>query len=165
MLKLSMCLVIVCCSTMVGNWYSLRLKCRRKSLLVLIEAISRMKSHFVFSGYDINRIVSESFSGCKNFEGFCDFENDSDEFHKCWEQKVSLIPADAGLSAEDKRLLIRFSEVLGITDIEGQISNCDFYIDVFSQRLKSAETNEEKNSRLYKILGFSLGCIVTLVVL
>lgn len=165
MFRLCMCSVVILCSTFMGNWFAARLKSRRKNLLLIIEAITRMKNHFAFSGFEINRVVSESFCGLPCFERFCICDGSTEEFNLWWEKTVESLPSDTGLSREDKRLLLRFSDSLGVTDVEGQISNCDFYIEVFAQRLKAADAAEDKNSRLYKILGFSLGCIVTLVVM
>lgn len=164
MFKASLCVVVVLCSTLIGNWFASRLKSRRHSLLILIEGISRMKNHFSFSGFDVFRVVAESFCGFQYFEKFTDY-NGSEDFQLWWKNRVEALPTECGLNQEDKRLLIRFSDCLGVTDVEGQISNCDFYTDVFSQRLKAADATEYKNSRLYKTLGFSLGCILILVLM
>lgn len=164
MFKLCLCVVVLLCSTLIGNWFASRLKNRRNSLLILIEVITRMKNHFAFSGFDIFRVVSESFKGFQIFEAFADYNN-SEDFHLWWKTGILSLSSESGLNQEDKRLLIRFSDSLGVTDVEGQISNCDFYIDVFTQRLKAADATEYKNARLYKTLGFSLGCILILVLM
>ena len=97
MIRLCLCCAVIISSTLVGNWFSARLLQRRKSLLMINEALTRMKNHFSFSGYELFRVVSESFQGLPGFENFCTDVQEDRDFALWWRESVSGISSDSGL--------------------------------------------------------------------
>ena len=165
MFSLFLSFLLILSATLVGNSFSQRLENRSKYLGGFIEALTKMKALVAFGSYDIKTVVNESFSNISGLEVFCDTGNLEESFTDWWQSKVSSIDKSKGLLQEDTELLIRFGEGLGITDTEGQITHLDLYSDLISQKLKSSKENANVKGRLYRILGFSLGCAVTLVIL
>ncbi len=164
MLKLFLCFIVIISSTFLGNWFSLKLSRRCSDLFKIIEAINKIKTYIVFGGYEIRTVVEMSFNSKVNFSVFTSdvFE---DDFNCWWNNCVKSLSKTTALNIEDRDLLMCFGANLGVTDIEGQISNCDLYIKIFEERLNDAKSMEKKNIKLYRTLGFSLGCTVSLIVL
>lgn len=165
MFSLLLSFLLILSATLVGNSFSQRLENRSKCLGSFIEAMNKMKALVAFGGYDIRTVVNESFSNISGIEIFCDTDNCEENFNEWWQSKISSIDKSKGLLQEDTELLIRFGEGLGITDTQGQITHIDLYTDLIAQKLKTSKENANVKGRLYRILGFSLGCAVTLVIL
>ncbi|MBE6737202.1 MAG: hypothetical protein E7566_00900 [Ruminococcaceae bacterium] len=164
MLRIFMCIVLVVSSTFLGNWFSLKLLRRCEDLFSIIESIQKIKTYINFGGYEICRVIALSFVSKEKFKAFTETE-ENENFLMWWEKCVTYISKTTALNKSDLELLNQFGENLGVTDIEGQISNCELYTKLFEERLNEAKLMENKNVRLYRILGFSLGCTVGLIVL
>lgn len=156
--------ILMISATLLGSSFSQKLINRRRNLQMLIEVIRKMKTHIGFSSMEISAVVTECFRNIKGFECFAQGTSDDMTFLNWWKECVKSLDSSTGLDKEDRELLIRFSEEIGVSDIEGQISHCDLYAELFSERLRLAKEAESTKCRLYKILGFSVGCAVTLIV-
>ena len=159
-----MCGVVLASSLFIGNWFSLKLLRRSSNLVSVIEVINRIRTYISFGGYEIMRVVAESFASAPDFSAFTDYET-SDDFQEWWKNCVSELSTTTALNNNDKELMLRFGAGLGVTDIQGQLANCDLYIGLFSECLDKSKEMERKNVKLYRILGFSMGCMVTLIML
>lgn len=159
-----MCIVLVVSSTFLGNWFSLKLTARCEDLLSVIESLQRIKTNICFGGFEISRVIALSFESKEKFRIFTETES-NDNFHSWWVNCVSSLAKTTSLTKEDLNILLRFGANLGVTDTESQIANCELYLKMLEERLNTAKSLENKNARLYRILGFSLGCTVGLIVL
>lgn len=164
MFKLLLCIFLVLVTTMLGVISSHKLSVRRKTLESIVNSVIKMKSMINFSTYEIDRVICECFSDIYGFEMFSQSMGDYDDFVSCWNNRVSSLPDELCLDSEDKELLRKFAENLGITDLQGQTDNCVLYCELFKDRLEGAKEKEKSSGRLYKILGFSLGCVITLMI-
>lgn len=156
--------VLIISATLFGISFSQKLINRRKNLQMLIEVIRKMQTYIGFSSMEISAVVAECFKNIKGFESFTQYVSEDTAFTTWWEKCVRSIDSSTGLDREDKDLLIRFSEGIGVSDAEGQLSHCELYCELFAERLRLAKEVENTKSRLYKVLGFSVGCAVTLIV-
>lgn len=163
MYKLVLCFVLILSTTLYGCRCSHKLAVRKKSLRLICDGIVRVKTLITFGGYDICRVLQESF---KDIKAFDEFETDSmfsdeklfaDSFFESLKKELSL-------ESEDMEIIRNFTDALGVTDTEGQISNCNLYFELMNKQLLSAEDKEKSSGRLYKILGFSLGLVITLMI-
>lgn len=164
MIKLFLCMVVVLSATLAGNSFSLKLTHRCQSLFTLIEALTKIKTHISFGACEIRQVVSESFLSAKDFE-LLESDDVCEDFNFWWNDSVKRLAPLAALNREDTKLMLRFGEMLGVTDIQGQLDNCDLYISLFSQRYKCAKDAECRCKRLYRVLGFSCGCVMALILL
>ncbi len=164
MFRLIMCLVFVVSSTLIGFWFSLKLSNRKRTLECVIDAIIKTKTLIEFGGYEISRVITQSFNAIRGFEKIEDLILNGENFTKCFYECVNTLPSEHCLRVEDKELLKKFADGLGVSDIQGQTLNCDLYCELFKEQLKFAKENEKSSGRLYRILGFSLGCVVALMV-
>ncbi len=165
MFKSILSVILIVASTFMGNSYSERLSGRRKCLSEVIEAISRMKAMISFSGYDIQKVVPDSFQNTALSTYFADNRDDAEDFSLWWSNAVESVDRSVGINKEDRELLHSLGKGLGLTDITGQMAHLELYSELFTQRLTSAKESEKEKGRLYRVLGFSLGCAVALVVM
>lgn len=164
MAELLMVIVILASGTLLGFSFSQNLVNRRKTLEAIIESLEKMKTYIGFSSMEIFSITAEVFGFLQGFEEFTRVPESDVSYIKWWEACVKNLSKETGLCKEDKELLLRFSQGVGVSDVEGQMSHLDLFVRMFNERLHNAREAENKKSRLYKILGFSLGCAVTLTI-
>lgn len=164
MTEIIMGVLIVVCGTLIGNSFAQKLISRKNSIEGIIEAIEKMKTFINFSSMEIVPVISESFTNIVGFEIFTTSPADEETFTDWWEKCVDNLSSNLGLVKEDKILLKRFSMEIGVSDVEGQISHCDLYKRLFLERLKLVKDLVDTKARLFRILGFSLGSAVTLIV-
>ncbi|MBQ8000668.1 MAG: stage III sporulation protein AB [Ruminococcus sp.] len=164
MFKVILSFVLIAATTLYGFIISRRLTIRRQALESIVDSIVRMRSLIGFGGYEISRVIKSSFGCSKGFESFDYSSFDEDNLPTLWINLVNTISGELCLNSEDKELLVKFSEGIGITDTDGQLANCDLYCELFKERIADAKEKEKASGRLYKIIGFSFGCVITLMI-
>ena len=78
-----------------------------------------------------------------------------------WNEAINNTKSD--FNEEDKEIIKMLGKMLGKTDIKGQVNEIDLCISLIKRQLKKAESEKEKNYKLYKTMGIVLGlgiCIV-----
>lgn len=164
MYKLILSVIFTLSSTFLGCWFSQKLSSRRQTLEAVSEAISKTQTLITFSSMEILRVVLDAFSKIKSFKDIENYCSKGNSFVESFNMCVDYVPSECGLTEDDKSLLRNFAQGLGVSDLSGQVSNCELYKKLFEERINEAKEKEKSFSRLYKILGFSLGCIVTLMI-
>lgn len=164
MIKLMFSLIIIICASLVGNTFSLRIINRKKTLSEIIKAISRMKTLICFEKTDVNDLIKNCFASeefplldCTDLENGFTY---GEAFKSC----VSKISGKFSLTKSDKDLLTEFCVFLGSTDVVGQVAHIELYIRLFEERLELVREQANSKSKLYRVLGFSLGCAVSLMI-
>lgn len=64
---------------------------------------------------------------------------------------------------EDIDILKKLGRMLGKTDIEGQISEVKLVQDFLNTQIEEAETERQKNEKLYKTLGGVIGLTIAII--
>ena len=164
MLKILLSFVLIACASLLGNTFSIRLINRRKTLTSIVNAITKVKTLICFGSLDTKRVVAESFC-TEDFPLMDAAEIDGDKpYDTAFETSVDRISHRFSLTKADKELLSQFGSQLGTTDVTGQIAHAELYTELFNERLLKAKEEENEKSRLYRVLGFSLGCALSLIV-
>lgn len=164
MIKILLSLVLILSTSLLGNTFSVKLTNRRKTLSSIVSAINKIKTLICFGGMDTKRVVEQCF--CTQEFPLIGTEEINRDFayDKAFEQSVEKISNNFALTKADKTLLIQFGTQLGSTDITGQIAHTELYAELFTERLNSVKEQEFTKSKLYRVLGFSLGCAVSLLI-
>lgn len=164
MIKLLLSLILIVSASFIGNTFSLKLTNRRKTLSSIVAAISRIKTLICFGGMDTRRVVEE----CLCTEEFpliyADDLSLESSYDKAFEKSVSKISSSFSLTKGDKELLAQFGSQLGSTDVTGQIAHAELYAQLFTERLNFVKEQENAKSKLYRVLGFSFGCAISLLI-
>lgn len=82
---------------------------------------------------------------------------------QAWEESIEL--SNNYLNKEDKQVLKTLSKLLGITDLEGQISQIEITQEFLGKQIQEAEFQRTKNEKLYKKLGITIGLSIVIILL
>lgn len=69
------------------------------------------------------------------------------------------------ITKEDKNVLKGLSKLLGKTNIEGQISEIKLTTKFLDKQIETAERQKEKNEKLYKTLGMTIGLAIVILLI
>lgn len=88
-------------------------------------------------------------------------ENDNAE--TAWKKAIK--NSKNNLEQEDIQILENLFKMLGKTDKEGQVSQIELAQTFIITQIKKAEKNEEKNAKLYKTLGATVGLALVIILI
>ena len=74
-----------------------------------------------------------------------------------WNEAIEEERFFLNLNGEDIGLLKSFGNMLGKTDIDGQMSEINQFTQLLNGQIVSAEEEKNKNSKMYKSLGTIIG--------
>lgn len=80
-----------------------------------------------------------------------------------WEESVQ--ETESNLKDEDKNILKMLSKLLGITDMEGQVSQIEITENFLNNQIQDAEMEKQKNEKLYKKLGMVMGLAIVIILI
>ena len=78
---------------------------------------------------------------------------------------LAIEDANTNLLKEDLEIIKNLSKILGKTDKEGQVSQIELSETFLKSQIKKAEKEEEKNSKLYKTLGMTVGLVFVIILI
>ena len=82
---------------------------------------------------------------------------------EAWENAVQ--KSDTNLTKEDIQVLLMLSKMLGQTDLEGQISQIEITENFLEKQITEAEQEKNKNEKLYRKLGTTIGLIIVIILI
>ena len=80
-----------------------------------------------------------------------------------WEEAVD--NSDTNFSKEDIEIIKGLAKMLGRTDIDGQVSEIRLTSKFLDVQIKEAENEKNKNEKLYKTLGVTVGLAIVIVLI
>ncbi len=155
MIKLLGCILLIFCSTILGNKYSRKLSKRKEILQNFVNLLDNAYTKIKYSSNSLADIFNDSFLGYSF--------TDNLSFSAQW--KNMLKNYQNTLNDNDIKLLVEFSNEIGKTDTEGEISNILLYQGLLKENIESAKEDIEKKSRLYTLLGFSIGMTLAIILI
>ena len=90
----------------------------------------------------------------------------SKKLEECCVEKaftVAIKEAKTNLLEEDFEVIKNLSKTLGKTEKDGQVSQIELTKTFIESQIKKAEKEEEKNSKLYKTLGATIGLALIII--
>lgn len=82
---------------------------------------------------------------------------------KAWEEAVE--ETECNLKEEDKNVIKMLSKLLGMTDAEGQVSQIEITENFLNSQIQEAELEKQKNEKLYKKLGMTVGAAIVIILI
>ena len=82
---------------------------------------------------------------------------------KAWEK--ALEKSNNSINEEDKLILKKLSKLLGKTSLEGQVSEIEMTNKFLESQIKKAEHERDKNEKLYKTLGMTIGLALVIILI
>ncbi|GAA0177227.1 stage III sporulation protein SpoIIIAB [Clostridium sediminicola] len=171
-IKLICSLIIIISCTLLGIKYGENLRKRVEELNSLLQAVNQMKVHIQYTFTPIPEILndiakksSEPLATIFNNISEKLFLNAVDSIHEAFIEELSKENHELHLKNDDTEILLDLAKSLGDTDVEGQ-SNVLNLIDMkLKKQIKSAETELEKNLKVYRYLGFSIGATIVILII
>lgn len=80
-----------------------------------------------------------------------------------WEKAVD--EANNNFTKEDKDIIKGLAKMLGKTDIDGQVSEIRLTSKFLDVQIKDAEIEKNKNEKLYKTLGATVGLALVIILI
>ena len=155
MLKILLCGVIVLSSTVLGLYYSNILFRRKEILQMFINNLKDAQTRIRYESGNLCEVFSDRFVG---------FTFDSDKmFLPQWIELLKIY--DNSLTKNDTKLLISFAENLGKTDVSGEISHIQMYVELLNSSVNEAENSINSKSKLYRTFGVSVGLLISILLI
>ncbi len=159
MIKIFSLLLIASAFAFGGRAYAARKENKARIISDIIVMINTVENRLRYSNAPLNEIFDGVFvCGKSGFVGECIAKTKNGMgFHDAWRQSI----ADDGqlktLLGDFTRILTGFGMALGVTDTEGQISECEYYKNVFSAELSRREEESRRCSKVFPQLGLLAG--------
>ncbi|MBQ3417705.1 MAG: stage III sporulation protein AB [Ruminococcus sp.] len=151
MFKLILSVMITLSALFIGQSMSSRLYRRRETISLFIRNLHTAK-------------VRLNYDNATIYELFDDFTFERDKpFLPQWNTLIS--GYKAVLRKKDIDLLSEFANSLGSSDRESQIKHMDLYITLLEHQLQDAQNDIIKKAKLYRVLGFSAGVTLSLMLI
>ena len=161
-------ILILTGSTSVGFLLSKKYSDRVKELKSLANLINILQNKIKFTHKPLREILEEIASIREN-SGITGIFSKSGEklkdkkFEESWNEAISEQRFFLNLKNEDITLMKNLGNVLGKTDIEGQMSEINQFLLLLKEQIKNAEEEKNKNAKMYKSLGTIIGLAIVII--
>lgn len=170
MIKLLGSLMILGASTGIGFIYSDKFKKRTRQLIELQRCIYQLQNEIVYTHTTlpeaIESMASKSIYPLKQiFEEVSKllFKNEVDTVYEAFcyvlDQKKGML----NLKPDDVSVLLDLAKTLGESDIEGQKKMFYITLESLKKAIKDSEILMNKNIKMYRYLGFSIGAMTVII--
>lgn len=88
-----------------------------------------------------------------------------ESFRLSWKESIKSEKELCRLIPDSLPYLIQFGESLGTTDLEGQLSSCEYYERIFLKLLEEKEEQSKKYAKLFPTLGIMLGVSAAILII
>lgn len=131
-----------------------------------VEIIEKIKAEIRYTAKETRQLInelqeSECFDKLVFLKKCVDLMDSGISFPKAWEKAIKSNPEN--FDSNDLEQIIYLSEVLGATDIQGQISALDMVKCNIENNLYQAEQNCQTKGKMYKSLGMLSGLAVAIL--
>lgn len=157
-------IILVACS-LIGRYLSKKYVIRVNELEEMKNALNMFQSKIKFTYEPIPEIFGEIVKNTNRNIGqvftLAIDKMKNNTANIAWEEAIE--ESKNNLTKEDKYVLKTLSKLLGQTDVEGQISQIEITQKFLETQLKEAQTEKEKNEKLYGKLGTTIGLVIVII--
>jgi len=166
-IKCVILLLIIMTSSIIGNLYSQKFVKRVKELQEIKSALNMFRTKIKYTYEPIPDIFQEigtKFS-CNVSNIFIKASEQMNELSagEAWKSSIDIVYSN--LTKEDKDVLKSLGKMLGKTDIDGQINEIRLTDKFLEVQIKEAQSEKEKNEKLYRTLGATVGLALVIVLI
>ena len=159
--------MIVFAGIIAGQTASLDLSYKVRFIEEYMEFIKTLENEIRYRGTYLEQIVKNekrdgTFYKLLQKCGF--YMANGEPFPLAWEKTFSLNQNSPPLSKCLSEIIINFGLKLGTSDIEGQLSHCEYNYQLIKPYLKRAREEKIVKGKLYKVLGMCAGSAIALFV-
>ena len=161
-------ILILTGSTSIGFLLSKKYSDRARELLSLSNLINILQNKIKFTHKPLGEILEEIGNIKENSGITAIFSKTAQKltnkkFEIAWSEAISEQTFFLNLKTEDIHLIKSLGNVLGKTDIEGQMSEINQFQLLLKTQIKNAEEESSKNAKMYKSLGTIIGLAIDIM--
>ena len=166
-IKYCMLFLVFIASALIGKYISQKYKFRVDELEEIKNALNIFKSKIKFTYEPLPEIFKEiSQNTSQNIAKI--FENSTKKMEnrtatEAWNEVID--EYNGNLTEDDKQVVKTLSKMLGTTDSEGQISQIEVTENFLDNQIKQAQEEKNKNEKLYKKLGSTIGLAIVIILI
>ena len=166
-IKYSMLQLVFISSTLIGKYIAQHYYYRLKELEDIKTALNILKSKIKFTYEPLPEIFNEIAQNInKNIAQL--FENSTKKMEnktatEAWNESIEEYKGN--LTEEDKQVIKTLSKMLGTTDSEGQINQIEVTENFLDNQIRQAQEEKNKNEKLYKKLGSTIGLAIVIILI
>ncbi|HZK57958.1 MAG TPA: stage III sporulation protein SpoIIIAB [Clostridia bacterium] len=164
--------VIVVCSSLLGFIFANTYVERTKLLNSLLSALQMLETEIVYGATPIPIIMRKVGNKTEKeigniFLSAADLLNlnSGQTFDEIWHDAVTQEARHTCLSREDIEPLLSLGKNLGISDCEDQVKHIRLIQEEIKRHYKLSLIAQNKNTKLFRNLGFLLGMAIVIIVL
>lgn len=172
MIKLISCFIILAASTIGGFIYAEGFRKRVKQLNEFERALNQLQNEIEYTYTPLPQafesVSEKSESPIKEIFGKVSkmlFENEVESVYEAFKKCLINETNYMNLNPEDIKVILDLSKSLGEADMEGHKKIFTLVRTNLKKRIEIAEEVMNKNLKLYRYLGFSIGAMVVIVLL
>ena len=165
MIKIAGMLALALTVLLTGWHFSQKVRQRVKELEAVLKMLSSMHSSIRYGSADVWSMTEQvgHLEACEKLmflSKVCAERNSGKSFAAVWKEQLFSLPC--AMKEEEKQQLCLFGEMLGTTDLEGQIHHCEMYEEYFHTVLLTAKEEAAVKMKLYQSLSVlaSVGVVV-----
>ena len=166
-IKYFMLLLVFIASSLIGRFIAKKYSYRLEELEEIKNILNVFKSKIRFTYEPIPEIFREIASNAQENIGqiFEKAGKNMQDFStgEAWEKAVQT--SETNLTNEDLHVLLMLSKMLGQTDVEGQISQIEITENFLEKQIKEAQQEKNKNEKLYRKLGTTIGLAIVIILI
>jgi len=151
----------------IGNLKASRYVDRLKELINIKSALNILENKIKFTQIPLEEIFKQIASNSQEKNIINIFQKlslaQNTNIHKSWERIINTEVTN--LNEEDKKILIDMGNILGSTDVEGQVSNIKITSSFIDRQIEKAEQEKEKNVKLFRTLGIVSGLTIMIILI
>lgn len=143
LIKIIGIVLVFLCFTMFGFYQSYKLNRRKRSVADILLFLNKLSTAIRYRTSDIYTLVDDCSHGC-----LLPLKNKK-EYLKAVDE--------LNLYKDERKLLKAFFTEFGKTDVDGELSNIEYYKHIFAEQYQTAKSEIEKKSKLYRMSGLFTG--------
>lgn len=166
-LKYTLLLIIFSLSTIIGITISKMYENRVKELREFKSILNIIKTKIKFTYEPLaeifKQIAKDSSTNIEKIFGKMVNQIQYRQVREIWENCIQ--EADISIKQEDKDIIKKLGQLLGQTDVEGQVSEIEVTQNFLDMQITKAEEEKNKNQKMYKTLGIVIGLVFVIILL
>lgn len=166
-LKYTLLLIIFSLSTIIGITISKMYENRVKELREFKSILNIIKTKIKFTYEPLaeifKQIAKDNSTNIEKIFGKMVNQIQYRQVREAWENCIQ--EADISIKQEDKDILKKLGQLLGQTDVEGQVSEIEVTQNFLDMQITKAEEEKNKNQKMYKTLGIVIGLVFVIILL
>lgn len=165
--KYCMLFLIFISSCMIGKFISKKYVYRLEELEEIKNALNILKTKIKFTYEPLSNIFEEiAKNTSQNVSNIFIKANEKMKINSAsnsWKQAIE--ESTNNLNDEDKSAISMLSNLLGQTDVEGQLGQIEVTQNFLDAQILQAQEEKQKNEKLYSRLGTTIGLAIVIILI